>query len=747
MKSGSDDIVISSPALVSSSMFVPNSALACQQQSLAPQLMRPQHSAVASEKKERGDLFKSLRRKHRSKSPAPTSSPPVLSARRSGVVSCDTCVTKCQILFPAPYASKNIRPLAKKLPDFWHVIIHFAKKCKLQTTRPENGAVGLALDGEVLKVIQSQGVETKIDSPDTAEEELIATLPQGVSSATICEEYHFNTYPGELLLVQNIPHIPSNCIAEMRNLLFVRCALFSHKGHNIVTIEEAVADFRQIARSRLNTARQQLTALTNSYALLSDMSASSELSTERAALHIQIAFHELHRAASDREASLIAEVIAKSRIEELQCQCKNLARSIRRRKDLLSGHKLASLSISDIELLWEKNTIVQEIDTGMRSHNWEPCITRLYTTNLEGKRFLVYKSQCTEVVEGQIVLNPGRVYEFKTVHVKAKGILTAPAWDGHCGGWLKLRVLESVTVDKGGTIDMSAKGYAGGLPTSATGTTGVGFQGDSPTRSGQESKEANGGGGGGCMCSFTRHCCGGGGGGFGTPGGDSASIPQGGIIYGNEELSPPWMGSGGGSGFIFSQEKDCTKEAAEGGRGGRGGRGGGVIHICAKTILNCGTISSDGENGAPAVPSEVCTQSTTKTSGGGGGGGGAGGSILLQADTLLLNEGEVHCLGGFGGACAPHAISARLSGSFQQPTPPTTRNSGGPFAPAPSTSSPRLSCNITRASDLSGSEEAVVNVGIGNGGLGGYGRIRFDYQEYQGEGLVVPLSAHHQNQL
>jgi len=80
--------------------------------------------------------------------------------------------------------------------------------------------------------------------------------------------------------------------------------------------------------------------------------------------------------------------------------------------------------------------------------------------------------------------------------------------------------------------------------------------------------------------------------------------------------------------------------------GGSGGGSGGPIFLASPTIINTGTIQSNGGNGGAAA---------TATNGGGGGGGGAGGIIGLVY-TSLTNSGTIQMLGGSGGA-APGATA------------------------------------------------------------------------------------------
>ncbi|KAH3744590.1 hypothetical protein Pelo_14002 [Pelomyxa schiedti] len=670
------------------------------------------------------NLFKTLR-KRRASSPSKGSLPTQSGATSPQALAAAFAAAKgnfsCSICYE-PYKPTGLK--APRLLSCYHTF-----------SRPENGSVGLPLDTTILEAMESQSTKAKNDLTDsddstlTFSEDVIASLPQGVTMSTMCEDkIPLKQIPKSTFICAEHPSYSLELYCrDDETLVCPMCSVMgTHKGHNIATIEEAVSELRNLIERRVTAVQQQLVNLTEKYSVVSDTCASLDIATERSALHIQMVFNELRRVVSEREASLIADLIAKSRIEELRAQCKVLAQVIGRLKNLVSENKVASVCTSDIEVVWEKNAIIQNLNAGklpvIELPDLRPVIGSLGSL---APRSTKIDTGCGAdghlVVTNHVVLKPGRFYQFKTVQVKPKGVLTAPAWDGCCGGWLKLRVLESLTIEKGGAIDMSGKGYAGGRATRFIGYSGVGFQGDSPIRTGCECREPNGGGGGGgsATCSPTVHCCGGGGGGFGTRGTGSSDLPQGGLMHGNEDLVPPWMGAGGGSGFIFGQDNETVKEVIE---AGRGGRGGGVIHICAKSIINHGTIAADGENGSPAntnSASESGGGSGSGGGGGGGGGGGAGGSIVLQAETMLSNTGEVHCLGGNGGACCKHSqpppvIAARLSESFTIL----------PEAPLPSEAGTKPNSTYT-------------------GGIGGYGRIRFDYHEYQGEGLVVPHVGYH----
>lgn len=140
----------------------------------------------------------------------------------------------------------------------------------------------------------------------------------------------------------------------------------------------------------------------------------------------------------------------------------------------------------------------------------------------------------------------------------------------------------AITVNSGGEISATGRGYGGGI--GATNGNGPG---------GGRFSNAYGGGGGY--------------GGAGGKGNDASAI--GGVIYGTTSTPEDYAGSGGAGGFNSDSH--------------HGGAGGGVIKLTGTTIVVNGTVSANGSLG-------------TNSCGGiaGAGGGGAGGGVRIVADTL-----------------------------------------------------------------------------------------------------------------
>ncbi len=239
------------------------------------------------------------------------------------------------------------------------------------------------------------------------------------------------------------------------------------------------------------------------------------------------------------------------------------------------------------------------------------------------------------------------------VSVTVRGRLTAPPFDGACGGMVAFVSSGSVVVS--GAVDASALGYPGGEQNVIFDTTGQ--AGTSITGEGSKTNLANagGGGGGGWPDSDCYNCEGtGGGGGHGSAGesGEQANptygdAGRGGGTYGTADLSRLTLGSGGGAGAVDSPN--------EGGIGGAGGTGGGAILIIAPSIEITGTIMSDGEDGEVGCAKNSDWCGTGGVEGGSNdnseaepGGGGAGGSIYLITRDLVAADASIRATGGSG---------------------------------------------------------------------------------------------------
>ncbi len=199
-------------------------------------------------------------------------------------------------------------------------------------------------------------------------------------------------------------------------------------------------------------------------------------------------------------------------------------------------------------------------------------------------------------------------------NVTVNSTFNASAWDGTKGGVMFFRASGTVTVNTGGSINMTGLGYRGGQAVDGS----VGNAGESYGALGTLTTNANLGGGGGTG----QACCNGsgGGGGYGTAGATKGWGLAGGT-YGSTTLPTLFLGSGGGSGTVVTP----------------GGSGAGIIYVSANTltvagsgsIVNGGASGSSGSNGQ--------------------GGGGSGGSTYIAATTATLGSSLVTASGGAGG--------------------------------------------------------------------------------------------------
>lgn len=256
----------------------------------------------------------------------------------------------------------------------------------------------------------------------------------------------------------------------------------------------------------------------------------------------------------------------------------------------------------------------------------------------------VYGENDNSDLSDQIIIVQ-RVPHYTDVDVYAGATLTTSTWNGEVGAVLAFRATGTVWVEEGGSISVSAMGYAGG--DTGTNQDDDGYQGESvggqgiggtPSSTSVSYNEviagylANDGGGG---CNVT-----GGGGeyGGGATGGDAwypglYTAPDAGTEYGDSELAQLFMGSGGGG--VWNGGTDTVGEDP-----GPGGHGGGILYFGAATVM------LDGQG---AVASEGGTTdhwaAGTFTYGAGGG---AGGSVIILADSLELVSDAILAEGGLG---------------------------------------------------------------------------------------------------
>ena len=298
-----------------------------------------------------------------------------------------------------------------------------------------------------------------------------------------------------------------------------------------------------------------------------------------------------------------------------------------------------------------------------------------------------------------------RLPRFSTLTINTGGSITCPTWNGTTGGVVAIEVDGSTTINSGGSIDASGRGFRGGQLTEnlafygvlnfvySTGDYGsekgesiVGFQTEYDALSGRFCKGAPANGGGGA----NSHNAGGGGG--GNAGSVLAWTGRGNPDNSNATYATAWnleytgfasaTSSGGGKGgYTFSSTNQNALVVGpfntvwggdyrrdNGGRGGRpldystgriffgggggagdqndgragaGGNGGGIVFFTTR-----GKVSGAGNiqaNGADGI------NSIGNNSGNdGAGGAGGGGVVIIDADSAITGI-TINANGGRGG--------------------------------------------------------------------------------------------------
>lgn len=237
--------------------------------------------------------------------------------------------------------------------------------------------------------------------------------------------------------------------------------------------------------------------------------------------------------------------------------------------------------------------------------------------------------------------------------------LSCLPWNGETGGVLILDA--SGTITMAGNIDVSQKGFRGGLVDHNGGYTNeISYYYDNPEAAGKKGegialylagkeygkgKQANGGGGG------HNHNAGGGGGANGGNGG------FGGFAYNDNNGNPDTRGVGGSPALI----DNLNNKLFMGGGGGAGhsnwccaagtsgGNGGGILIVKANSIAtNNSFILANGENALSTFQPQQQSPCGWSNSCDGAGGGGAGGTVFIDANTIT-NPLTINAIGGNGG--------------------------------------------------------------------------------------------------
>jgi gliding motility-associated-like protein len=340
------------------------------------------------------------------------------------------------------------------------------------------------------------------------------------------------------------------------------------------------------------------------------------------------------------------------------------------------------------------------IQTGVQSKQWGKVLNYNNCGLYEFEQVLTVPNSTTITIECGLInsytslgkVEVIRVPRYSSLTVNSGGSITGDAWSGSSGGILAVEVLGATTINSGGTMDMSGKGFRGGIlnddaywwgvdnyywPTNDYGAEkgeGIaGYETDYDAMGGRYCRGAAANGGGGA----NTHNHGGGGGanagdttlwtGKGNPDASQANW----ITAWNLEsvgFATSTSTGGGRGGYSFSSSNQNAITTAPGntswsgdnrnnygGFGGRpldystgriylgggggageqndtkgtsGAKGGGIIYI-----QSYGTITGAGQiisNGAAAANS-TSGNGVTTTGADGAGGGGAGGTIILRS--------------------------------------------------------------------------------------------------------------------
>jgi len=355
--------------------------------------------------------------------------------------------------------------------------------------------------------------------------------------------------------------------------------------------------------------------------------------------------------------------------------------------------------------------IIQMAGTGVGTYETGTILTINGGTTLTLTTPLTNTYQSTNA---QIV----RIPQFTDLIINNGGTLTTSAWNGTTGGVLFFRATGTITINSGGIIDMNGLGGSGGgTATGGAGGAGLfcnssqsgnGTAGTAGTANAGTGPAGGGGGGGGGGAGVGNGGGGGGSGGGGSGGsyltaastatvGTAGGAGNGGaagtagtagspaaVLANNSFTASLFMGSGGGSGGsggggagggcgdgTSTQTQGGT--GGTGGTGGSGGNGGGIVAVFGKTIVNNGTVRSNGSNGSGGTSGTnggagqyLAGLSSGGGAGGGGGGaggsggGGSGGTIWFSSNNITTGSLSVTggnastnsgVAGGNGGGC------------------------------------------------------------------------------------------------
>ncbi len=249
-----------------------------------------------------------------------------------------------------------------------------------------------------------------------------------------------------------------------------------------------------------------------------------------------------------------------------------------------------------------------------------------------------------------------RVPEFTNVTIGATGRIVPQPWNGTTGGIVAFLANETVTMNTGGIVEASARGFRGGrrsvdfclggcatdqrpnisaaCNTAAGVGEGLAVEGLPRANVCGAANLATGGGGGG---SINAGGAGGGNGGKGGVGGNAwnrnavtGGFPSARAIAGDLE-DHLLMGGGGGGGQMNNSAASA------------GAAGGGVVFIRTFNWRGDGRVRAIGGTATAPVPNND-----------GQGGGGAGGSVFIRVVNDIATCPRIHVFGGNGASTSGH---------------------------------------------------------------------------------------------
>lgn len=212
---------------------------------------------------------------------------------------------------------------------------------------------------------------------------------------------------------------------------------------------------------------------------------------------------------------------------------------------------------------------------------------------------------------------------------------------GQAGRPYRLRVKNTLTVAAGGIITAAAGANAASGATPARNATGGSMLAGGDGGAGSTTTP---GGAGANVTSFTGSTGGRGGHPAGaTSGGGAAGVasaPASGVPRSIPDLATMYVTTPTGTTFLAGGAGGGGGGGDGTAAGGGGGRGGNPVWIAARSIVNNGSIQSNGSPGAAA------------TGGNAGGGGGGMGGVVVYIYSTYSGSGVIQTLGGVGAAGA-----------------------------------------------------------------------------------------------